>query len=110
MLLVLIKQVIAPVQCGLECAATLTCPPPTARQHSKTIIDPIQNFGWGHHREGVRLETAGRHPGVSVNDLTDPERTDALSGNAALSGVPVEVRPVAAESRPAGVEETVAAV
>ncbi len=66
--------------------------------------------GWGHHRESVRLETASRHPGVSVNDLTDPERTDALSGNAALSGVPVEVRPVAAEGRPADAEEAVAAV
>jgi hypothetical protein len=33
-------------------------------------------------------------PGVSVNDLTDHERVDALSGNAALSGVPVEVRAV----------------
>jgi hypothetical protein len=28
--------------------------------------------------------------GVSINDLTDPERLD-VSGNAALSGVPVTV-------------------
>jgi hypothetical protein len=28
--------------------------------------------------------------GISINDLTDPERLDA-SGNAALSGVPVTV-------------------
>ena len=32
-------------------------------------------------------------PGVSINDLTDPELLD-LSGNAALSGVPVQVTPV----------------
>jgi anaerobic selenocysteine-containing dehydrogenase len=50
--------------------------------------------GWGHHRSGVRMETAAARPGVSVNDLTDHERIDALSGNAALSGVPVEVRAV----------------
>ena len=31
--------------------------------------------------------------GVSINDLTDPERLD-VSGNAALNGVPVTVLPV----------------
>jgi len=50
--------------------------------------------GFGHHRAGVRLETASRRPGVSLNDLTDDELTDELSGNAALSGVPVEVSAV----------------
>lgn len=34
----------------------------------------------------------GRDRGASINDLTDPNRLD-LSGNAALSGVPVEVSP-----------------
>ena len=47
--------------------------------------------GWGHHREGTRLEIAGRDPGVSVNDITDEQFIDALTGNAALSGVPVTV-------------------
>jgi len=50
--------------------------------------------GWGHDRPGVRLETAGRHPGVSVNDLTDDQRVDAASGNAVLNGVPVTVEPL----------------
>jgi anaerobic selenocysteine-containing dehydrogenase len=50
--------------------------------------------GWGHDRPGVRLETAGRHPGVSVNDLTDDQRVDAASGNAVLNGVPVTVEPI----------------
>jgi anaerobic selenocysteine-containing dehydrogenase len=49
--------------------------------------------GWGHDRDGIRLRVASEHPGVSVNDLTDPERVDPLSGNAALSGVPVEIEP-----------------
>jgi hypothetical protein len=41
----------------------------------------------------VRLRVAAAHPGSSINDLTDHERVDALSGNAALSGVPVEIVP-----------------
>jgi hypothetical protein len=36
---------------------------------------------------------ASAHAGVSINDLTDTARVDELSGNAALSGVPVEIRP-----------------
>ncbi len=47
--------------------------------------------GYGHRREGVRLERAVDLPGVSINDLTDPEILD-VSGNAAFNGVPVEVR------------------
>ena len=46
--------------------------------------------GYGHQREGVRLGVATGVVGVSINDLTDPERLD-VSGNAALSGVPVTV-------------------
>lgn len=30
-------------------------------------------------------------PGVSANDLTDERQLDALSGNAALNGLPVQV-------------------
>lgn len=51
--------------------------------------------GWGHHRSGARLSTAGAHPGVSINDLTDPTLIDELSGNAAFSGVPVQVEAMA---------------
>ncbi|MBL8932927.1 MAG: molybdopterin-dependent oxidoreductase [Archangium sp.] len=47
--------------------------------------------GYGHGREGVRLRVASAHAGVSVNDLSDELRVDPLSGNAALSGVPVHV-------------------
>ncbi len=46
--------------------------------------------GYGHQVEGTRLGHASTVPGVSINDLTDPERLD-VSGNAALSGVPVTV-------------------
>lgn len=47
--------------------------------------------GYGHAKDGTRLGVARGVPGVSINDLTDPERLD-VSGNAALSGVPVTVR------------------
>jgi anaerobic selenocysteine-containing dehydrogenase len=48
--------------------------------------------GWGHGLDGVAMQTAQAHAGVSLNDLTDEAAIDPLSGNAALSGVPVEVR------------------
>ena len=47
--------------------------------------------GYGHGAEGAALETAAAHAGASFNDLTDPAQIDPLSGNAVLSGVPVEV-------------------
>jgi anaerobic selenocysteine-containing dehydrogenase len=47
--------------------------------------------GFGHHREGTRLGLAEQHAGVSYNDLTDANAVDAVSGNAALNGVAVEV-------------------
>ncbi|MDY7094461.1 MAG: molybdopterin oxidoreductase family protein [Acidobacteriota bacterium] len=51
--------------------------------------------GWGHGRSGVELETATEHPGASINDLTDDQRIDPVSGNAAFSGVPVTVQAAA---------------
>ncbi|MDH3201672.1 MAG: molybdopterin oxidoreductase family protein [Myxococcales bacterium] len=47
--------------------------------------------GFGHGRAGVQLSVATNHPGVSLNDLTDDQAIDLLSGNAAFSGVPVTV-------------------
>lgn len=47
--------------------------------------------GWGHDLPGVRLSVAQQHAGASINDLTDELRVDALTGNAAFSGVPVRV-------------------
>lgn len=47
--------------------------------------------GWGHARPGVKMDIARDQPGVSANDLTDERQLDALSGNAALNGVPVRV-------------------
>jgi anaerobic selenocysteine-containing dehydrogenase len=50
--------------------------------------------GWGHGRPGTRLAVANAHPGVSLNDLTDEARVDALTGTAAFSGVRVTVDPL----------------
>ncbi|MEM7523300.1 MAG: molybdopterin oxidoreductase family protein, partial [Pseudomonadota bacterium] len=47
--------------------------------------------GWG-QREG-RLTAATATPTVSINDLTDDERVDPLTGNAAFNGVPVSLEP-----------------
>lgn len=48
--------------------------------------------GWGHDRKGTQWKVAEAHAGVSINDLTDDQFIDQISGNAAFSGVRVEVR------------------
>lgn len=48
--------------------------------------------GWGHDRAGTGLQVANAVAGVSINDLTDDQLCDPISGNAAFSGVAVEVR------------------
>jgi anaerobic selenocysteine-containing dehydrogenase len=50
--------------------------------------------GWGHDRNGTRLGVASRHAGVSINDVVDDQRVDALTGTAVLNGTPVDVEPV----------------
>jgi anaerobic selenocysteine-containing dehydrogenase len=47
--------------------------------------------GYGHNRDGIRMATAVANAGVSCNDVTDELYLDALSGNAAVNGVPVTV-------------------
>jgi anaerobic selenocysteine-containing dehydrogenase len=49
--------------------------------------------GFGHDAEDARLQVARRHAGVNSNLLTDEEQLDALSGNAVLNGIPVEIHP-----------------
>jgi anaerobic selenocysteine-containing dehydrogenase len=62
-------------------------------QASEDIMQGVVSIphGWGHHREGIRMQIAAQHAGVSANDLTDDQVTDALCGNAALNGVVVTV-------------------
>jgi hypothetical protein len=37
------------------------------------------------------MSVAATQPGVSINDLTDTNRVDTLTGNAALNGTPVSL-------------------
>lgn len=49
--------------------------------------------GFGHNRPGTRLGLAEENAGVSYNDLTDGA-VDAVSGNAALNGIRVQITAV----------------
>ena len=50
--------------------------------------------GYGHNRNGIKLDTAKNHAGVSLNDLTDDRVLDELTGNAAFSNVKVKLNAV----------------
>jgi anaerobic selenocysteine-containing dehydrogenase len=52
--------------------------------------------GWGHDADGTRLSVAAGYAGANFNALGDDELVDAVSGNAVLNGIPVEVAPVRA--------------
>ncbi|MGJ8669578.1 MAG: molybdopterin-dependent oxidoreductase [Oceanococcus sp.] len=52
--------------------------------------------GWGHDKSDTSWTTAQSKAGVNVNELTDHLAIDEFSGNAALNGLPVEVKMVAA--------------
>ncbi len=54
--------------------------------------------GWGHDRPGVEMRVATNHAGASLNDVTDEEMLDRLSGNAAFSGLSVTVRSLEART------------
>jgi len=50
--------------------------------------------GFGHTRSGTRVPHAEAKPGVSVNDITDHNNVDELTGNAAFSGTRVSVEKI----------------
>jgi anaerobic selenocysteine-containing dehydrogenase len=50
--------------------------------------------GWGHAVDGIRLDVAGRRPGVNSNLLADESVLDVPSGNGVFSGIPVMVEAV----------------
>jgi anaerobic selenocysteine-containing dehydrogenase len=54
--------------------------------------------GWGHDAPGSELRVAAEHAGANSNVLADELLLDAVSGNAVLNGIPVEVAPVRAEA------------
>lgn len=50
--------------------------------------------GYGHARNGVKLDTARNYAGVSLNDLTDETVLDELTGNAAFSNARVRLEAI----------------
>jgi anaerobic selenocysteine-containing dehydrogenase len=50
--------------------------------------------GWGHGQDGSVLGVAAAHAGANSNVLADDSRVDAVTGNAVLNGIPVELAPV----------------
>jgi len=46
---------------------------------------------WGHTRANTRQRVANAHAGASLNDITDHNKMDELTGNAIVHGVPVKV-------------------
>ncbi len=49
--------------------------------------------GWGHDLPGTRMAVAAERPGANLNTVLHETKRDPLSGNAVLSGIPVEMRP-----------------
>lgn len=47
--------------------------------------------GWGHNRDGIKLDVAQQHAGVSLNDVVDDNWLDPLTGMSALNGASVSV-------------------
>jgi anaerobic selenocysteine-containing dehydrogenase len=48
--------------------------------------------GWWHNQKDTNMSVAATQPGVSINDLTDVNRVDLLTGNAAFNGTPVAIK------------------
>ncbi len=47
--------------------------------------------GWGHNYNNTKMEIAQQNAGISINDLTDANRIDELTGNADFSGTKVKI-------------------
>jgi anaerobic selenocysteine-containing dehydrogenase len=52
--------------------------------------------GWGHDVPEAQMSVAAAHAGANSNLLADELLIDAVSGNAVLNGIPVEIAPVPA--------------
>jgi anaerobic selenocysteine-containing dehydrogenase len=52
--------------------------------------------GWGHDVAEAQMSVAAAHAGANSNLLADELLIDAVSGNAVLNGIPVEIAPVRA--------------
>jgi anaerobic selenocysteine-containing dehydrogenase len=55
--------------------------------------------GWGHDVPGTRQHVAAENAGTNSNLVADELLVDAVSGNAVLNGIPVELAPARAMAR-----------
>jgi len=60
--------------------------------------------GFGHNRAGIQLNVASRAAGVSMNDITDEQVVDSLTGVAVLNGLPVRVEAVQGKEKQKDIE------
>ena len=51
--------------------------------------------GWGHDLAGAKMTVAASQPGTNLNALLDENLRDPLSGDSVLSGVAIQIAPVA---------------
>jgi anaerobic selenocysteine-containing dehydrogenase len=72
-------------------AGTLEVPAEVSDEMMRGVV--CLPHGWGHDKAGTRLSVARDHPGVNNNLLAPVDFVDAISGNAAVNGIPVEVAP-----------------
>lgn len=70
-------EIVAPVEVSDEMREGVVCLP----------------HGWGHDKEDARLSVASKHAGVNNNRLAPGSLVDAISGNAVVNGIPVELAP-----------------
>jgi anaerobic selenocysteine-containing dehydrogenase len=80
--------------------------PAELRSRAGSLIAPVEvtdtvmpgvcslPHGWGHDVPGTAQQVASAHPGTNSNVVADELLVDALSGNAVLNGIPVELAPV----------------
>ena len=61
-----------------------------ATDHIKKGVISIPH-GWGHHRKNAQLSVASSVAGVSLNDITDENLVERLTGVAICNGVPAKV-------------------
>jgi anaerobic selenocysteine-containing dehydrogenase len=84
--------------------------PATVRSRTGSVQVPVEvtdaimpgvvsiPHGWGHDAPGAAMRVAARHAGTNSNVLADELLIDAVSGNAVLNGIPVELEPVGAHA------------
>jgi len=78
----------------LNAQGTTLCAPVDITQDMMQGVVSLPH-GWGHDLPGSQMQVAALRPGVNLNALLSDGDRDPLSGNAVLSGVPVQLSAMA---------------